>query len=117
MLKRNAAALAICLGVLCLLCLPTSSHAQAVHGSIIGNIADNTGAAIPGATVTVTDEGKGTSVTVKSNEAGEYEVHELIPDSYDIKVEFQGFETSVTKGIQVFADSSPKVDVKMVVGG
>src|SRR5271156_1098475 len=117
MLKRNAAALAIGLGVLCLLCLPTVSHAQATHGSIIGSVTDNTGAAIPGATVTVTDEGKGTSVVVQSNAAGEYEVHELIPDAYDIKVAFQGFQTYETKGIQVNADTSDKVDVKMIVGG
>jgi Carboxypeptidase regulatory-like domain/TonB dependent receptor len=117
MLKRIPAALAIGVGMLCLLCLPAASHAQAVHGAIIGNVVDNTGAAIPGATVTVTDEGKGTQVVVQSNAAGEYEVHELIPDLYDVKVTYQGFETFETKGIQVNADTTAKVDVSMIVGG
>jgi hypothetical protein len=99
MLKKMAAVLAICLGVFCVLCLPVVSHAQSVHGSIVGNVTDNTGAAIPNATVTVTDEQKGTVVTVQSNAEGEYEVHELTPDTYDIKVTYQGFETYQAKGV------------------
>ncbi len=91
MLKRISATLAIGLGLLCMLCLPAASNAQSVHGSIVGNVTDDTGAAIPGATVTVTDEQKGTVVTVQSNAEGEYEVHELIPDTYDIKIAYQGF--------------------------
>src|SRR5580658_1954646 len=93
------------------------SHAQAVYGSIFGTVTDNTGAAIPGATVTITDEAKGTTVVVQAGASGDYSVEHLIPDLYDVKVTFQGFETFETKGIQVYADSSPKVDVKMTVGG
>jgi hypothetical protein len=117
MLKRLSATLAIGLGMLCVVCLPTGANAQAVYGSLIGTVTDNTGAAIPGATVTVTDEAKGTTVVVQSGASGDYSVDHLIPDLYDIKVVFQGFETYETKGIQVYADSSPKVDVKMTVGG
>ena len=117
MLKRLSATLAIGLGVLSMFCLPTVAHAQAVYGSIFGNVTDNTDAAIPGATVTVTDAAKGTSVVVQSGPSGEYTVGHLIPDAYDIKVTFAGFQTSETKGIQVNADSSAKVDVKLVVGG
>ena len=79
MLKRISATLAIGLGLLCMLCLPAASNAQSVHGSIIGNVTDNTGAAIPGATVTVTDEAKGTVVTVQSNAEGEYDIHRTHP--------------------------------------
>ena len=69
-----------------LLCLPSLSHAQAIYGSIFGTVTDNTGAVIPNATVTVTDESKGTSVVAQSNGSGEYTVQHLIPDTYDIKV-------------------------------
>ena len=93
------------------------SQAQAVYGSIFGTVSDNTGAAIPGATVTITDEAKGTSIVIQSGASGDYSAEHLIPDLYDIKVTSPGFETSETKGIQVYADASPKVDVKMVVGG
>ncbi len=117
MLKKMPAVLAACLGVLCLLCLPALSHAQTVYGSIFGNVTDNTGAAIPGATVTITDEAKGTVVTVQSGASGDYSVEHLIPDLYDVKVTYQGFETFEAKGIQVNADTSPKVDAQLTVGG
>ena len=117
MLKRLSAALALGLGMLCLLCLSTTAYAQTVHGSIFGNVTDNTGAAIPNATIVVTDEGKGTSVTIQSNAAGEYQALELIPDTYDVKITYQGFETFETKGIVVHADFQAKVDAQLVIGG
>src|SRR5581483_8528442 len=92
-------------------------HAQAVYGSIYGTVTDNTGAAIPNATVTVTDEAKGTAVTVQTNDSGAYSVEHLIPDAYDVKVTMSGFQTFEAKGIQVFADTRPKVDAQMTVGG
>ena len=114
---RIPAPLAFGLGTLFLLCLPSTSHAQAVFGSIFGTVTDNTGAAIPGATVTVTDEAKGTSVVVQAGASGDYSVEHLIPDTYDIKVVFQGFQTFETKGVKVFADTSQKFDAQMQVGG
>jgi hypothetical protein len=117
MLKRITITLAVGLGVFCLLSLSTVAHAQAVFGSIFGTVTDNTGAAIPGATVTVTDPAKGTSIVIQSGASGEFSAEHLIPDIYDIKTSFQGFQTSETKGIQVFADASQKIDVKLTVGG
>src|SRR6202034_2895549 len=76
---------------------PLTSHAQAVYGSLYGSGTDNTGAVGPGATVTVTDEAKGTSVTATTNASGEYTVEHLIPDSYDVKVTMNGFKTFETK--------------------
>ena len=94
----------------------TSSYAQAVYGSIYGTVTDATGAVIPNATITVTDVSKGTSVVVKSNESGEYQVQHLIPDTYDVKVEMNGFTTFIANGIQVAADTSPKIDAQLKAG-
>jgi len=70
-MTRTTKALACGLGaVLFALIIPVTTHAQAVYGSLYGTVTDNTGAAIPNATVTVTDEAKGTTVTVQSNESG-----------------------------------------------
>ena len=91
--------------------------AQAVYGSIYGTVTDTTGAVIPNATVTVTDEAKGTSVTVQSNASGDFTVDHLIPDTYDVKVAAQGFKGFATTGIRVFADTSNKVSTALTVGG
>src|SRR6202041_1122493 len=77
----------------CALSQTPNAMAQAVYGSVFGTVTDNTGAVVPGATVTVTDESKGTSVTAQSNESGDYTVQHLIPDTYDIKVTAPNFKT------------------------
>ncbi len=59
------------------------------------------GLSFPNATITVTDEAKGTVVTVTSNASGDYSVPHLIPDVYDLKVVAKGFKTFETKGITV----------------
>jgi hypothetical protein len=90
---------------------------QAVYGSIYGTVTDATGAAVPGATVTVTDVAKGTAVTGQSNGSGDFTVEHLIPDIYDVKIEASGFKGYQQKGIQVFADSAVKVTAALSPGG
>jgi hypothetical protein len=89
---------------------------QAVYGSIFGTVTDSTGAAVPNATVTVLDVAKGTSVALQSNGAGEFTAEHLIPDTYTVRVEAQGFKTFEQTGIQVFADSSAKVAAGLTLG-
>jgi hypothetical protein len=91
--------------------------AQAVYGQILGTVTDSTGAAIPNATVTVTDVGKGTSVNLTSNAAGEFTAEHLIPDIYNVKVDATGFSGYEQKNIQVFADGSVTVAAALGVGG
>jgi hypothetical protein len=112
---RTALALGIfaCAGIL--LTLPAA--AQSVYGSVFGTVTDKTGAAVSGATVTVKDEAKGTIVTVTSNASGDYSVPHLIPDVYDLKVTAKGFKAFETKGVSVEADTAPRIDPTMDVGG
>ncbi|MFZ0274930.1 MAG: TonB-dependent receptor [Acidobacteriaceae bacterium] len=104
-----AAFAALCVSV-------TTTQGQAVYGSINGTVTDNTGAVVPNATITVTDVSKGTSTTAKANASGEYVVEHLIPDTYNVKVEAQGFETFEATGVLVQADTSPKIDASLKVG-
>ncbi len=94
-----------------------NARAQAVYGSIFGSVTDTTGAAVPGATITVTDEAKGTTVTAQSNGTGEFTVEHLIPDVYDVSVSMTGFKGYEQKGITLSADSSVKVVAALTVGG
>jgi hypothetical protein len=110
-------ALALALFACASLVLLAPARAQSVYGSLFGTVTDKSGAAVPGATITVTDEAKGTVVTVTSNGSGDYNVPHLIPDVYDLKVESKGFKNFETKGIQVLADTAPRIDPMMDVGG
>jgi outer membrane receptor protein involved in Fe transport len=99
------------------LMLTVPASAQSIYGSMFGTVTDKTGAAVPGATVTVKDEAKGTVVEVISNASGDYTVPHLIPDVYDLKVSAKGFKTFETKGVSVEADTAPRVDPTLDVGG
>jgi hypothetical protein len=112
---RTACVLAIFACALSLLVVPAS--AQSVYGSIFGTVTDKSGAAIPGATVTVTDVAKSTRVTVLSNASGDYTVSHLSPDIYDLKVTLKGFKSFEAKSIQVSADAAPRIDPTLEVGG
>ncbi len=117
--RRNRISGSVLLWIAVGLWICKSTHtvgAQAIYGSIYGTITDTTGAAIPNATITVTDEAKGTSVQVTSNQSGEYRVQNLIPDVYDVTATATGFSPVENRGIQVAADTSPKVDLKLAVG-
>ena len=101
----------------CLLASGGAAFGQAVYGNIFGTVTDNTGAVIPNATITVTDEAKGTAVTLTSNGSGEFTAEHLIPDTYDVKVTAAGFKSFETKGLVVFADTSAKIEASLPVGG
>jgi hypothetical protein len=95
---------------------PVSASAQAVYGSIYGTVSDATGAIIPNAQVVVQDTAKGTTVTIPSNESGEFRIDHLIPDVYSVSVTQQGFKKYEQSNIQVFADQSMKLEIALSVG-
>jgi hypothetical protein len=76
-----------------LLSWSTPGYSQTTRGSIAGTIRDNQGGAIPGATVVVISSRRGDQVTVVTNEAGDFVVPNLLPDTYTVKVTMDGFKT------------------------
>ncbi len=94
-----------------------SSQAQAVYGSIYGTITDRTGAVVPGATITVTDVAKGTSVSTETGASGDFRVQHLVPDTYRVDAEASGFIKSTAENVIVYADTAPKVDLQLAVAG
>ena len=89
---------------------------QATTGQIVGTVTDSTGAAIPNANIVITDVSKGTSSKLSSNSAGEFTLAQLIPDTYEIKVEAAGFKGYDQKGVVVVADTAATVSAVLPVG-
>ena len=77
---------------LCLFAATTTIFAQASSSTaeLRGNVTDTTGAAIPNATVTLTDATRGTTRTAVTNENGEYIFLVVPPSDYDLKIEAAG---------------------------
>ena len=90
--------------------------AQGITGSITGTVTDSTGAVIPAATVTITEEETNAIHTVTTSAAGTYNVTLLPPGHYDVKVEKSGFESHVQKGITLAIDQTVEIDAQLTVG-
>jgi len=63
-------------------------------GSIQGTVTDLSGAAVPGAKVTITDRFTNRVITVTTSPAGVYASGALTPGAYKVRVEAQGFKTA-----------------------
>src|SRR5690348_1643343 len=97
-----------------LLCLalviaPGGAYAQAVYGSISGNVVDASGAAVPNAKITITDVEKGVTFSTVTNESGNYSQTHLIAGTYTVRVEAPGFDTFVTQNVPVQVDAVAQV--------
>ena len=87
--------------------------AQALYGSLVGNVTDETGAALPGATVSMTQRETNLVRDVVTNETGSYNVPNLLPGTYQIDVKLQGFSTYTARDIAVRQGLDVRVDAKL----
>jgi len=104
--------------VSCLLGLFTvAAMAQDIQtrGSIRGNVTDPNGAAVAGATVTVS--GAAGDRTTTTSDTGAYEVSNLNPGVYTVKITQAGFSSAVANNQTVFVGKATTVDVKLALGG
>jgi len=94
----------------------TSAFGQQVFGSIVGTVTDASGAAVSGATVTISDQNKGTKVVATTNESGNFSRGQLTSGTYTVEVESRGFRKAVSRDVTVNVDQTARVDVGMQVG-
>jgi hypothetical protein len=108
------AAVALALGAA--LVVPPPASAQALYGSITGTVTDQSGAAIPGATVTATNTGTGLKVDAVTAADGSYTFRNLLPGVYDLGASLQGFRELKQTGLRVSAGNPVRVELKLEVG-
>jgi hypothetical protein len=108
------------LGVACLavmlFALPLPLYAQAVTGTILGTVRDGSGAAVPGASVTLSNAGTGFTRTVTSDSSGEYSAPQLPTGTYVVVAELSGFKKVSIGNAHVGVDQKLRVDFKLEVG-
>jgi hypothetical protein len=95
-----------------------AAHAQSAPATTVtlhGHIADQTGALIPGAKVTVTDANGKAVATATADASGAYEITGLAAGSYVVNADFAGFAAFRSQAIPVAAGQVKRVDIAMAI--
>lgn len=86
--------------------------------TISGRVEDSNDAAVPGATVTVTDTATGkVAVTITTNDEGQFRTPYLPPGSYSVRVDARGFKSFITSDVRVTPTRPASIDADLEVGG
>jgi Carboxypeptidase regulatory-like domain/TonB-dependent Receptor Plug Domain/TonB dependent receptor len=94
------------------------SHAQeASSAGIVGRVTDATEAAIPNASVVVTNLGTNAQRTAVSDALGDFSVPNLPPARYQVKVEKTGFQVAIMEPFELRIGEIARRSVRMTVGG
>jgi hypothetical protein len=107
---------AIVCTTLCLFSFASPLFSQSVDTSFLGTATDGSGAALPGAMVTVISPASGITRTVVTGSQGEYAIRYLKPGTYDINVTSQGFSTKSEHGVVLQLGQQDKLDFSLSVG-
>jgi hypothetical protein len=94
----------------------TLVSAQNDVGSVVGFVTDQSGAVIPGAKVTITNEGTGETRIVTSDAQGHYSVPNLSPAIYTMTAEAAGFSKEVSVHNRLASNSTVEINAKLTVG-
>ena len=97
-LRSAAVALLLVLGALML--LPNAAYAQASSGTLTGRVTDDTGAALPGVTVTATDVNTGYNRVVVTGGDGVYRLGSIPVGTYTVAAELSGFAITKVSGVR-----------------
>ncbi|HUS05479.1 MAG TPA: TonB-dependent receptor [Bryobacteraceae bacterium] len=104
-----------CLGVL-LLITSAPLLAQSNTATILGTVTDNTGAVLPGATVSAVNVATQVAKTTASGPNGEFEIPLLSVGEYAVSAELSKFKRSVRTGILLDAGQKAKLDFSLHIG-
>ncbi len=90
--------------------------AQTTYGSLSGIVTDTTGAAVSGATVTLSNTGTGEKQTQETGGAGLYTFVNLQPGNYALRVAHDGFQKVNRENIEIQVQQAMRIDVPLPIG-
>src|SRR5690349_15963332 len=99
-----------------LLFMPAYAAAQAAVGALVGNVRDESGAAVPGATITATETRTNVGRTAVSNETGNYTFTSLPSGVYRVEGELVGFKKFAREGVELNVNTTVRVEIVLSVG-
>jgi hypothetical protein len=116
-MREKATALSCAIIFVLAILLVPASFAQELRGKITGRVVDPNKAAVPGASVKVTDVARNVTSSLTTNADGLFEAPYLLPGVYQVVVEASGFKKQIQDGVQVEINQTRTLDVTLEVGG
>ena len=114
---------AVCLVLQALFCMLTLTgllapnlHAQTMAATIQGTVTDATGAVVPGATVTATNQENGLQRTTTSSGTGSFSMPNLPPGQYRVQVSAPGFQTAVRDNLSLILGQQLVLNTSLTIG-
>src|SRR5215510_3919138 len=98
------------------LILSQSSNAQALYGSIVGNVKDKSDAVVPGATVKITHQETNQTRETAASPIGSFNFPSVQTGTYEITVSKAGFKTYRRSGVEVTLNNITRSDITLEVG-
>jgi len=102
--------------VLAALLTPMSATSQELRGKISGRVVDSAGAAVSGATVTITDLARAAATNLTTNKDGLFEAPYLLPGNYQVLVEATGFKKALQDKVGVEINETTTITITLDVG-
>jgi TonB family protein len=98
------------------LTLSQSSNAQALYGSIVGNVKDKSEAGVPGATVKITHKETNQTRETAASPIGSFNFPSVQTGTYEITVSMAGFKTYRRSGVEVTLNNVTQSDITLEIG-
>ncbi|MBC7911743.1 MAG: carboxypeptidase regulatory-like domain-containing protein, partial [Pyrinomonadaceae bacterium] len=102
--------------LLFLLVLPLRGSGQTTTANISGTVKDESGALLPGVTVTAKNLETGLTRTMVTDTEGRYHISQLTPANYEIQTTSSGFQTAIRTGIDLTVGREAVVNLTLKVG-
>ena len=115
-MKRSAGWWLLVASIMALSFGPVSAHAQKLTGTLSGTVTDSSGAAVPGATVTVVNTATSKAFTATTDSQGSYTIAELPDSTYYVKIVSANFKEVTVQGAVVHVATTTTVDAHLQVG-
>jgi len=96
--------------------LPTRAAAQVLYGSLVVEVRDQTGSAVPGAEVTITQTETNWTRSGTSNETGTATFSNVPLGTFSVRTALAGFKESVTTDVRVTQDDVTRVRTALTIG-
>jgi hypothetical protein len=102
--------------VCALLCTSLSGNAQTGNAALGGVVTDSSKALIPGVNIVATETATGVVTSTLTNESGSYNFPALVPGTYKVTAELQGFKTAIDNNVRLGVSAQARVNFALEIG-